>query len=46
MDFRSLSASMAYERQGATLQDIKTFILKKRPDHPLDALMMGDLTKQ
>lgn len=46
MDFRSLAASMAYERQGATLQDIKTFILKDRPDHPLDPLLMGDLTKQ
>lgn len=46
MDNRSLTASMAYERQGATLQDLRTFILKGRPDHPLDPLMMGDLTRQ
>ncbi|MND14838.1 DNA-directed RNA polymerase subunit beta' [compost metagenome] len=46
MDYRSLAASMAYERQGATLQDIRTFTLKNRPDHPLDALMMGDLTRK
>lgn len=41
MWFRSLSATMAYEKQGAVLSDIRTFILDNRPDHPLDYLVVG-----
>lgn len=41
MWFRSLSATMAYEKQGAVLSDIRTYILENRPDHPLDYLVVG-----
>lgn len=42
MWFRSLSATMAYEKQGAVLSDIRTFIIENRPDHPLDYLVVGN----
>lgn len=37
---RSMGASMAYERQGKKLTDIRAFTLIKRPDHPMDNLLM------
>lgn len=38
---RSLSAAMAYERHRQVLTSTSTLLNKNRPDHPLDALMLG-----
>lgn len=43
MMFRSLSAAMAYEKQGGVLADIRTCLVQQRPDHPLDALLVGHI---
>jgi len=38
---RSLSAAMAYEKHRQVLTSTTTLLNKHRPDHPLDALMVG-----
>lgn len=45
MMFRSLSATMAYEKQGAVLSDVRTFIVDNRPNHTLDEMLIGDTSK-
>lgn len=41
MRLRSMSALMAYQGQVGALLDPRSFIVKDRPDHPLDPLLMG-----
>ncbi len=39
MEMRSLSTVMAYQNQRDRLKDIQSFIVKDRPDHPMDNLV-------
>lgn len=39
MEMRSLGAAMAYQNQRDRLKDIQSFIVKDRPDHPMDNLV-------
>lgn len=41
MRLRSMSALMAYQGQVGALLDVRSFIVKNRPAHPLDPLLMG-----
>lgn len=41
MMMRSLSAMMAFQRQGPTIQSVRSYNVKVRPKHPLDPLLMG-----
>lgn len=37
---RSLSATMAYERQEVAITDIRSYIITDRPNHPLDDVLL------
>lgn len=41
MFMRSLAPMMAYQSQAKALVSVKSFIVRKRPRHPLDPLLMG-----
>lgn len=43
MRLRSLSSPMAYQKQESALLDIQSFLVKNRPDHPQDLILMGRL---
>lgn len=40
IDLRSLSAAMSYQGQSRKLTDVDSFLIKDRPDHPCDNLLM------
>lgn len=42
MALRSNSVAMAYEKQGTTLYDLRSYVIKNRSDHYLDNILMGN----
>jgi hypothetical protein len=45
MVLRSLAPTMAYQKQGATLFDTRSYTVTERPDHPLDEILMGHINR-
>ena len=41
MKLRSLGAAMAYQGQEGIILALESFLIKKRPRHPLDAMLLG-----
>lgn len=45
MVLRSNSVAMAYQNQGTTLYDLRSYMIENRSDHVLDNILMGNITK-
>jgi hypothetical protein len=45
MVLRSNSVAMAYQNQGSTLYDLRSYMIDDRPDHYMDNILMGNQTK-